>query len=197
MNTGALPYLKQIADALNSNKGGDKKRDEELTSIAKNISTATVTNNNVSIAANENTKAISETLAKGLIVTVQEGSSEVQKSIFALIFEMLQSALYATVTENGQTVVKGIAQLVSEQNTILSGIASTVSTISAEATLTREALYDPNNANNTIYGKVSGIGNDTDIIRGTVSGIGNDTDVMRSTLTSIDGTVTSIDGKIS
>ena len=123
-----LPYLKQIADALTGNKGGDKKRDEELTSIAKNIGTAAVTNNNVSMAGNANTKAISDTLAKGLIVTVQDGSSEYEKSIFALMFEMLQNAMFVTVTEDGQQVTKGIAQLLKEQNESISHI--------------KDALYD-------------------------------------------------------
>ena len=124
-----LPYLKQIADALNSrNKTGDTKRDAELSSIAKSIGTSTVTNNNVSIAGNENVKAINETLSKGLIVNVQDGSSEYQKSIFALIFEMLQNAMFVTVTENGQQVTKGIAQLLKEQNESISHI--------------KDALYD-------------------------------------------------------
>ena len=124
-----LPYLKQIADALNSrNKTGDTKRDAELSSIAKSIGTSTVTNNNVSIAGNENVKAINETLSKGLIVNVQDGSSEYQKSIFALIFEMLQNAMFVTVTENGQQVTKGIAQLLKEQNENISHI--------------KDALYD-------------------------------------------------------
>lgn len=124
-----LPYLKQIADALDSrNKTGDTKRDAELSSIAKSIGTSTVTNNNVSMAGNENVKAINETLSKGLIVNVQDGSSEYQKSIFALIFEMLQNAMFVTVTEDGQQVTKGIAQLLKEQNESISRI--------------KDALYD-------------------------------------------------------
>ena len=120
-----LPYLKQIADALGSSaKNEGKKRDEELTSIAKNINTATVTNNNVSLAGNENTKGIRDTLAKGLIVTVQDGSSQYEKSIFALMFEMLQNAMFVTVTEGGQQVTKGIAQLMKEQNESLDLIKS-------------------------------------------------------------------------
>ena len=120
-----LPYLKQIADALSSSaKNGSKKRDEELTSIAKNINAATVTNNNVSMAGNENTKAIGATLEKGLLLTVEEeqGGETVQvvKSVFQVIMDSIlakmEDALFVKVTENNQQVRKSLAQLVLEHD---------------------------------------------------------------------------------
>lgn len=160
-----LPYLKQIADALTGNKGGDKKRDEELTSIAKNIGTATVTNNNVSMAGNANTKAISDTLAKGLIVTVQDGSSEYEKSIFALIFEMLQKAMFVTVTEGGQQVTKGIAQLLKEQNESLGIIKSALYDDSGQTPVTALSRLADININ------LGGINTDLDSVKAGISGI--------------------------
>lgn len=160
-----LPYLKQIADALAGNKGGDKKRDEELTSIAKNIGTATVTNNNVSMAGNANTKAISDTLAKGLIVTVQDGSSEYEKSIFALMFEMLQKAMFVTVTEDGQQVTKGIAQLIKEQNESLGIIKSALYDDSGDTPVTALSRLADINMN------LGGINTDLDSVKAGISGI--------------------------
>lgn len=160
-----LPYLKQIADALTGNKGGDKKRDEELTSIAKNIGTATVTNNNVSMAGNANTKAISDTLAKGLIVTVQDGSSEYEKSIFALMFEMLQNAMFVTVTEDGQQVTKGIAQLIKEQNESLGIIKSALYDDSGDTPVTALSRLADINMN------LGGINTDLDSVKAGISGI--------------------------
>lgn len=160
-----LPYLKQIADALSGSKGGDKKRDEELTSIAKNIGTATVTNNNVSMAGNANTKAISDTLAKGLIVTVQDGSSEYEKSIFALMFEMLQNAMFVTVTEDGQQVTKGIAQLIKEQNESLGIIKSALYDDSGQTPITVLSKLADINMN------LGGINTDLDSVKAGISGI--------------------------
>lgn len=160
-----LPYLKQIADALTGNKSGDKKRDEELTSIAKNIGTATVTNNNVSMAGNANTKAISDTLAKGLIVTVQDGSSEYEKSIFALMFEMLQNAMFVTVTEDGQQVTKGIAQLLKEQNESLGIIKSALYDDSGDTPVTALSRLADINMN------LGGINTDLDSVKAGISGI--------------------------
>ena len=183
-----LPYLKQIADALGSNaKNGDKKRDEELTSIAKNIVAATVTNNNVSMAGNANTKAISDTLAKGLIVRVQEGGSEVEKSIFALMFEMLQNALFITVTENGQQVTKGIARLLKEQNEALGAIKGTQDGIlEALATGTGQSATSVINELVNVNANLSTIGTNIGSGNETLNSIDERLETANETLDNID-----------
>jgi hypothetical protein len=160
-----LPYLKQIADAIGSSaKNGGKKRDEELTSIAKNINTASVTNNNVSMAGNENTKGIRDTLAKGLIVTVHDGSSEYEKSIFALMFEMLQQAMFVTVTENGQQVTKGIAQLLHDISTALGTTNTTLASINTNTSRTASRLSTVNENLGTTNNLLGDIESNTDNI---------------------------------
>jgi len=115
-----LPYLKEIADALKKIAGGsgEKTQNDALATIAKNIGASTIQETHVNMAGNANTKDIGEKLDKGLLVSVQDGSTAVIKSVVTVLKEALVEAfrecLTVEVTENNNTVRKGVAQLLTE-----------------------------------------------------------------------------------
>ena len=135
MDNAALPYLSKIANALEKLTGGGsaKNQGDALAAIAKSINVSANSESVINTEGNANTKAIGEKLDKGLLTTEQVGSSAVVKSLLELLRTAVVSELHSrfsvTVTENNATVEKSLAQLINEQNTILSSMVTALSTM--------------------------------------------------------------------
>lgn len=147
-------YLKDIAVSLKSiATSGDVRRNNELFSLTNTIGSSTISELAVFL---ENNRVFKESL-------LQEVSQGVIKSVFEVLKDALVEALTVEVIENNTAVRKGIAQLINEQNTILSDIISGQSTTNTTLQAVRTATE--NTAARLLDSQAVPIANDVEAIK--------------------------------
>lgn len=171
MDNASLPYLSRIANAVEklTGGGGANAQAAALAAIAKSISVSVNSESTINTEGNKNTAAIAEHLDKGLLTSVQDGSSTIIKSLLELLRTALVDELHADMTvtvqeqQGGQTVnvEKSVFEVMKDQ---------IVKAIHDELTTTIEINNTPTEVN--IAYLLSGIMTANQAIATALSGLG-------------------------
>lgn len=123
---GELEYLKRIAEALQKMLGQDntagQKTASALGTIADKIGTTNVEAIHVTNEGNFSLAGIDNTLHTGLIGQVESGGQTTDVAFISMLHDTLKKGLVYSYQDNGATVEKGLAQLISETKTVLEDI---------------------------------------------------------------------------